>query len=103
MKVEKSGQYLSGEFCKKNQVTKVKIIDEAKMAQTDFGEKLQCLVQCNDPGKSTRKWSINNTSKNFLIDKFSKDTTAWIGKELPIELVKVSTNTGMKETIFVKN
>lgn len=103
VKIEKSGEYLSGEFCKKNNVTKLKILDEAKEVETEFGRKLQCLVQCDDSSKSTRKWSVNNTSRNALIDRFGTDTASWKGKEIPIELVMVSTNTGMKQTIFVHN
>ena len=99
--IEKAGAYLNGKFCKENNVTKVKILTEPDFVKTDFGEKLQCLVQCDDNTKSERKWSINSTSRNSLINLYGKQTKDWKGKEVPIELTKVATNSGMKDTIFV--
>ena len=103
MIVEKSGMYLNGEFVKQNSVTKIKILNEPKTVATEFGEKLQCDAECNDSAKSTRKWSINNTSKNALIDLYGKDTKKWIDQTVDIDLVKSSTNIGMKDVIFVRN
>ena len=93
---------MNGDFAKEANVTKVKILDEAKTVSTDFGEKLQCTVQCNDSVKSKRLWSINGTSQNSLIDAFGPDTKDWIGKEVTIEVVKTSTNTGMKNVVFAQ-
>ena len=75
---------LVGEFCKENNVTKLKIRTEPKKEKTDYGEKLQCMVECNDSAKSVKKWSINNTSKNILIDEFGSETAEWIDKEIEV-------------------
>ena len=103
MRLEMSGNYLNGEFAKENDVTKLKILDEPKMVSTEFGEKLQCRVQCNDSNDSQRIWSINKTSQNRLIKLFGNESKEWVGKEVGIEVSKTSTNVGMKDVIFVQN
>lgn len=103
VEIEKAGEYLNGDFCKKNNVTKIKILTEPDFVDTEFGEKLQCMAECNDKAKSKRKWSINNTSRNSLIELYGKNTKLWIGKEIDLDLARTSTNTGMKDVIFVRN
>lgn len=103
MKLEISGSYLNGEFVKQNDITKLKILDEPKMVSTEFGEKLQCHVQCNDSSDSTRIWSINKTSQNRLIRLFGNESKEWVGKDAEVEVTKTSTNVGMKDVIFVQD
>ena len=69
-------------------VKKVKITSEAEMVDTEFegkkSQKLQCIcsTQVLDPAQVT--WQMNNTTMNYLIDKFGDDTKTWIGKEVEI-------------------
>lgn len=81
-------------------VKKVKIVSEAELVDTEFegkkSKKLQCIcsTQVLDPTQVT--WQMNNTTMNFLIDKFGDDTKTWIGKEVDVAVKQAgSTSPGV--------
>ena len=57
---------LTSDFCTKNNITKLTVLDKPEMHYTDFGKKLQCMVQCNDTKNSLRMLNINQTSKRVI-------------------------------------
>jgi len=100
--VEKSGKFLSGDYALKNNVSKIEILSEFDLKDTDFGKKLQGQVRCDDTAKSELTLTMNNTSKDAMIDTHGTNTKLWIGKSISIQNAKVSTQSGMKDTIFLK-
>ena len=80
--------YLDKKTVLEKGVKKVKIETEAELVDTEFegkkSRKLECIcsTQVLDPTRVT--WQMNNTTMNFLIDKFGDDTKTWIGKEIEI-------------------
>lgn len=80
--------YLDKKTVLEKGVKKVKIETEAELVDTEFegkkSKKLECIcsTQVLDPTRVT--WQMNNTTMNFLIDKFGDDTKTWIGKEVEI-------------------
>jgi hypothetical protein len=66
-------------------VKKVKIITEPELVDTEYegkkSQKLECVcsTQVDDPAKV--KWQMNNTTRNYYIDKWGNDTAKWVGKE----------------------
>ena len=57
---------LTSNFCTKNNITKLTVLDKPEIHYTDFGKKLQCMVQCNDGNNSLRMLNINQTSKRVI-------------------------------------
>lgn len=43
-----------------------------------------CSTEVLDP--TMVKWQMNNTTRNFLIDKYGSDTKKWIGKKIEITI-----------------
>lgn len=99
MKVEKGatgGNNLKVKHVLEKKITKLKITDEGEMItyQPKEGDKNQTAstklvigisyedMQDGDPDK----WSMNNTSRNSLIDIYGDDTEKWVGKEPEIQL-----------------
>ena len=99
MQVTKSEKFIKAEDLKDATDTKFKILDEPVEVAGQYGKKLECRVKVTAKGQSVNaRWSINNTSKNSLIDKFGAETSEWIGKEFNVYNSMVSG----KETILVK-
>ena len=97
MKVEKGntgGNTLKVADVVEKKLTKLKITDEGEM-KTYEGEKegdkstTKLVVGISYEGQNKgdpTKWSMNNKSRNALIDIWGDDTENWIGKEAEIQL-----------------
>ena len=97
MKIEKGstgGNNLKVDFVTERKITSLKIIDEGEMVTyqpKNDSEKAstKLVVGVNYDGKSDGdpdKWSLNNKSRNALIDIWGDDTTNWIGKIAEISI-----------------
>jgi len=97
MKVEKGntgGNNLKVEFVEERKLIQLKILDEGRMETYEpqkEGEKSSTKLVCgvSYDGQKTgdpTDWSMNNKSRNALIDIFGDDTAAWVGKEVEITL-----------------
>ena len=75
---------LTGEFAKEHGISKLIILEEPKVHDGNFGNRVDARVQCNDTKKTIAIWSINKTSKNILIDHFGNDTVKMVGQSIPI-------------------
>jgi len=90
VQVEKSEtNWLNGNKCKENSITELVIVTEPIPEEGQYGVKLTCKVNANN---TDYNWSMNDTSKNALIEKFGKETKSWIGKKIPIETALSSNN-----------
>ena len=80
--------YLDKKTVLDKQVKKVKIISEAELVDTEFegkkSRKLECICSTSVLDPTQVRWQMNNTTMNYLIDKFGDDTKSWIGKEVDI-------------------
>ena len=85
--------YLNKKIVLERKVTKVKILEEAHIVDTEFkesdgtvkrGKRLEavCSTQVDDPKKVI--WQMNPTTQNHMIDKYGSDTKKWIGLEIDI-------------------
>ncbi len=66
LKVFPEVSILTSDFCTKNNITKLTVLDKPEIHYTDFGKRLQCTVQCNDVKNSLRMLNINQTSKRVI-------------------------------------
>lgn len=90
VQVEKSEtNWLNGNRCKEMDITELVIVTEPIPEEGQFGVKLTCRVSAKN---GDYNWSMNDTSKNALIEKFGKETKAWVGKKIPIETALSSNN-----------
>lgn len=98
MEVTKSaegGNYLKAKFCKENKITELQITDARTITEVTFegkdGKPAQTKIQCDitykDQGKDDpSSWTMNNKSKNIIIDAWGGDTDKWVNKVIPITL-----------------
>jgi hypothetical protein len=98
MKVTKTaegGNYLKASFVKEHKITEVQIPDAREITEVTFEgrdgkpdtTKLQVPVMYNGQGKEDPStWTLNNKSKNALVDAFGEDTDDWINKKIPITI-----------------
>ena len=98
MKVKKSaegGEYLKAGFVKEHRITELQIPDARDVTEHTFEgkdgkpdqTKLQVPVTYKDQGKEDPSiWTLNNKSKNALIDVWGEDTDNWINKKIPITI-----------------
>ena len=93
-----SSNYVDAEYVKSNNIQSFKIIDEPVFVETKFGEKLQCKVRVN---KEEMLWTMNNGSKDILIDQYGEDTKDWVLATIPVEVVKVRVGSETKYSINV--
>lgn len=78
--------------------TVFKILDEPIEVQGKYGKKLECRIQMQDGNnKANAKWSINNTSKDTMIDGCGKETEEWIGKSVKVHKATINN----KDSILV--
>jgi len=91
MKVEKGntgGNNIKVEFVHEKKITSLKIEDEGEMVTYEAKKegdspstKLVIGVSYNDQSDGDpNKWSMNNKSRNALIDIWGDDTANWVGK-----------------------
>ena len=68
------------------------IIEEPNEVKGDYGIKLETRVKMSSEKGETAiaRWTLNNTSKDNLINKYGTETTDWIGKNIPIVVEKIS-------------
>lgn len=97
MKVEKGntgGNNLKVEFVQQRKISSLKITDEGEMvtyeAKND-GEKssTKLVLGVSYDGmrkEDPQKWSLNNKSRNALIDVWEDDTAEWVGKTAEITI-----------------
>tara|TARA_R110000787_G_scaffold98863_1_gene203258 strand:- start:29 stop:376 length:348 start_codon:yes stop_codon:yes gene_type:complete len=98
MEVTKSaegGSYIKAKFVKDNKITELQITDARTIKEVTFegkdGKPAQTKLQCDITYKSQGKddpssWTMNNKSKNAIIDAWGTDTDKWISKTIPITL-----------------
>jgi len=85
MQIAKSIQYIKAADVTEQGI-KFKIIEEPKDVEGNYGIKLECKIQALGPkgDKIIARWTINNRSRDTLIDKLGSETADWIGKEIPV-------------------
>ena len=97
MRVEKGstgGNNLKVEFIEERKITSLKIVDEGNMVtyeakNADEKSNTRLVIGVNYEGRKDGdpdRWSLNNKSRNALIDIWGDDTKNWIGKTAEIAL-----------------
>jgi hypothetical protein len=80
----------TGAWIKKEEVrsgTKLKIMTEAQLVEGQNGSQLVAKVRLQGSTSDVNA-SINNTSKNALIDAYGDDTADWVNKVVTVETEK---------------
>lgn len=94
-KVSEGGNFLKIKFVKENKITELQITDARTIEEVTFPgkdgkpdtKKIQCEVSYKDQGKEDPNvWTMNNKSRNALIDAWGDDTDNWVAKTIPITL-----------------
>ena len=91
MKVERGstgGNNLKVEFIEERKITSLKIIDEGDMVtyeakNPDEKSNTRLVIGVDYEGRNNgdpNRWSLNNKSRNALIDAWGDDTKNWVGK-----------------------
>jgi len=75
----------------------VKIANEGKRTSGEYGEQDVFLMKTRDKEGNV---SINQTSINNWIDAFGDDSVNWIGKEVKVQVVKMSVQGKVKPVYF---
>lgn len=70
-----------------------------EIVETNFGKKLR--VSCKFGGIDYT-WTMNNTTKDSLIEEFGADETKWLGKTTSLGTSISETKAGRKLTIYTK-
>jgi len=100
MQVTKSEKFVKASDLAHFKTISFKILSEPVEVAGQYGKKLECRVKVTGDGNPENgSWGINNTCKDYMIDKFGTETSEWIGKEIPIS---ISTIMG-KEAITPKS
>ena len=98
MKVEKvsdSGDFLKPKFIVEHKITELQIVDKESFQHVTFKgkdgkpdqQKLQCDVTFRGQGKEDPfEWTMNNKSRNILIDAWKDETDNWVDKKIPITI-----------------
>lgn len=88
-KVELGGTpYLNKKIVQDKGVKRIKIVTEAHPVETEFEGKKATKLECDcttsvlDPVKV--RWQMNDTTRNYMIDKHGGDTAKWVGLEIEI-------------------
>lgn len=83
MKVEMSESYLKADQVIASSINKVKLLDEGKFVNGQYGQKLEIKVLANG---QKFIWSLGNKNRDALIKLFGSETAEWIGKEVKIQV-----------------
>lgn len=90
---EAEGDYLSASFVKRRRVTTVRIVDEGEMldiVDKKTGKTIQkpCFGIAYAGQRSTDpfKWTMNNKTRNALLDLFGHETSQWVNQNVEITL-----------------
>ena len=90
---EASAKYLKPEFVKKEGVRRIKPLEEMVEVESEYegksSMKITGKVECQIEGKPVMVWSMNDTSRNSLINLFGEDTKNWL-KTIQIIVMPVS-------------
>ena len=99
VKVEKTAEnWLNGNTVKEQNITELIIKTEPIPEESEYEGKVSTKLTCDVvANNNTYRWSMNNTTKNVLIEKFEGETAKWIGMEIPIETAPSSNG---KRAIF---
>lgn len=85
--------FITKEIVNASKTKKCLILGEAKVEQTDFGDKMELPVEID--GKKKRFRPNKDTVKN-LIGAWTMETRAWLGKVVNLE----TKNVGGKEIVI---
>ena len=94
-KVSEAGDFLKAKFIVEHKITELKITDARSVEIVTFEgkdgkpeqKKIQVEVSYASQGKEDpKKWTMNNKSRNVLIDAWGKNTDDWINKKIPITI-----------------
>jgi hypothetical protein len=94
-KVSEGGNYLKPKFVKENKITELQITDARSIEMITFPgkdgkadtHKIQCEVSYKGIGKEDPSvWTMNNKSRNVLIEAWKNDTDNWVNKTIPITI-----------------
>lgn len=94
-KVSEGGNYLKAKFVEDHKITELQITDARTIEIVTFKgkdgkpdqDKIQCEINFKDQGKEDPSvWTMNNKSRNALIEAWGGDTDKWINKKIPITL-----------------
>lgn len=83
MKVKMSESYLKADQVTASSINKVKLLDEGKFINGQYGQKLEIKVLANG---QKYIWSVGNKNKDALIKLLGPETAEWIGKEVKIQV-----------------
>lgn len=88
-KVQTGGiPYLNKKIVNDNGVKVVTITTIPELVDTEYegkkSRKLQCTCDTEVLDPVQVLWQMNNTTQNFLIDKFGKETDDWVGKKVEL-------------------
>ena len=78
-----SQTYLKPDQVTASDIKKVKLLDEGKFVNGQYGQKLEITVLANGQ-KYT--WSLGRKNKDNLIKLLGSETAEWIGKEVSIKV-----------------
>jgi len=84
--------FLTAKFVHENRLTALTVIGEGEMVsfEREGGKSIQRIALPIDFGNRRNgdpdKWTLNNKSRNAMIDLFGNDTTKWVGKKVEIKL-----------------
>lgn len=101
-KAEKiENDWLTPELVKaaKNKTVEITNVLLPEIVETNFGKKLRVSVKFNGENYT---WTMNNTTKDDLIDQFGADETKWQGKTTSLGTSYSETKAGRKLTIYTK-
>ncbi len=76
----------------------ITIANEGKVQEGQYGEQNIFLVKLK--GGEEGNVSINQTSINTFIDGWGEDSVNWIGKEVKIEVIKMSVSGKIRQVYF---
>jgi len=94
-KVSEGGNYFKVGFVKTNKITELQITDARSVEEITFPgkegkpdvKKIQCEVSYKNQGKEDpTSWTMNNKSRNILIEAWGKNTDDWVMKSIPITI-----------------
>ena len=87
MQVTKSEKFVKATDLMHFKSVSFKILNEPVEVVGQFGKKIECRVKVTgDDHTENDNWSINNTCKDYLIDKYGTDTAEWVGKDISIKI-----------------
>lgn len=77
----------------------ITIADEGEFREGEYGTKL--LVKVALPSGAQKKLSLNPTSVNTLIEAFGAETKDWVGKQVRVQVSRMTVRDALRDVIFV--